>query len=177
MTELNKQSLSEKQKNPKIEQVITDLLDGEMKKNALDFITYLRENKITISISNASQGTWKVCYKGKGLGRIWVHKNRWIACPYAVYTEEFESYMTNENMQNIIWNNLFICHRCQPHICAPQANKSEEAFVGNTKKYFGKEFNNICKHWDAYFRSPDEKTINCLKKMIDFKKQTIIINS
>lgn len=132
---------------------------------------------MTVSISNASQGTWKVCYKSKGLGRIWVYKNEWIVCPYADYTDEFESYMKNENMQDIIWDNLFICHRCHPRSCAPQAVKSEEAFTGHTKKYFGREFNNICKHWDAYFRNPDAKTVNCIKKMIEFKKQTIIINS
>ncbi|MHB1483104.1 MAG: hypothetical protein ACYCYI_00420 [Saccharofermentanales bacterium] len=57
MTEQDKSSLVEKQKNRKIEQVIDDLLDGEMKKNALNFIAYLRENKIAISVSNAAQGT------------------------------------------------------------------------------------------------------------------------
>ncbi|MHB1483103.1 MAG: hypothetical protein ACYCYI_00415 [Saccharofermentanales bacterium] len=77
-------------------------------------------------------------------------------------------------MQNIIWDNLFTCHRCQPYTCAPQTGKNVAAFMGYTKNYFGKEFNNICKHWDAYFRNPEKKAIDCIKKMIDFNRQAVV---
>jgi hypothetical protein len=115
-------------------------------------------------------GAWKATYKGKGICMIWLSKNHWIACPYIDYTKDFEAYIANENLQSIIWDNLFICRKCNSRLCSSQANKAEETFTGFNKTYFGKEFENICKFWDAYFQNPDEKTINCIKRIIDFKK-------
>jgi len=166
----------EKKIKPKIDDVISDLLDGEMKKNALNFISYLRENKMSISRASGNaeakriDGAWKAAYKSKGMCRIWLSKNHWIVCPYIDYTKDFETYIKNENLQDIIWDNLFKCRICSPKLCSSQASKSEETFRGFNKTYFGKEFDNICKFWDAYFQNPDDKTINCIKRILDFKK-------
>lgn len=176
--------MSEQQKTkPKIEDVISDLLEGEMEKNALDFIAYLRENKMSIPRASGNaetkriDGAWKATYKGKGICRIWLSKDHWIACPYIDYTTDFETYIKNENLQDIIWDNLFKCRRCNPRLCSSQANKIEETFTGFNKTYFGKEFDNICKFWDAYFENSDERTIHCLKRIIDFKKENILCYS
>lgn len=165
-----------KKSGRKIEDVISELLDGDIKQNAMDFVTYLRDNKFTLARTSTGE-SWKIGYKGKGVGRIlWLTKNNWNVCPYADYTKEYEDYLKRENLQEIIMNNLFFCHRCHPHSCAPRGVKEEE-FKGHTKKYFGIEVHTMCKHWDAFFHNPDPKTIDCIKKMIEFNKQTIISNS
>jgi len=169
--------MSEQQKTKlKIEDIIAGLLDGEMKKNALDFIAYLRETKMAVSRASGNaetkriDGAWKANYKGKGICRIWLSKNHWIVCPYIDYTKDFEAYIANEKLQDIIWDNLFICRKCNPRLCSSQANKAEETFTGFNKTYFGKEFENICKFWDAYFQNPDGRTIACIKRIMEFKK-------
>ena len=164
---------------PKIEDVIATLLDGDTKKNALDFIAYLRENKMTIARASgnaetkAIDGAWKAMYKGKGICRIWLSKEHWVACPYADYTQDFEAYITRENLQEVIWDNLFTCRVCNPRLCSSQAHKPEETFAGFTKTYFGREFDNICKFWDAYFVNPDARTVNCIEKMVGYTKDCV----
>lgn len=168
--------MPEQKKYIKIEDAIIQLLDGDMKQNALDFVAYLRENKFTLSRTSSGE-SWKIGYKGKGIGRIlWMTENNWNVCPYAEYTKEFEDYMKHENMQEIIMNNLFSCHRCHPHSCAPQGVNVED-FRGHTKTYFGKEVHTMCKHWDAFFNNPDQRTVDCIKRMLEFNRQAIISNS
>jgi len=50
-----------KNDKPVIEDSICDLLGGDARKNALDFIAYLRENKLNPQWSAAN--AWKVNYK------------------------------------------------------------------------------------------------------------------
>jgi hypothetical protein len=59
MPEQCKDSIYQKQKNvrPKIEDNLGDILEGERLKHALEFITYLRANKM--SPAWASENSWK----------------------------------------------------------------------------------------------------------------------
>ena len=50
---------------PKIEDVISEFLDGDRRQNAQAFIAYLRESKLNPSY--ASYNAWWVNYKGKRL--------------------------------------------------------------------------------------------------------------
>jgi len=163
-----------KSPKPNFETVITDLFDGDMLQNALDFAASLRDNKI--AIARASGDAWKITYKGKGLGRIlWLGKNTWAVETYRDESQEFADFIKNENLQEIMWDNIFQCRGCNPKLCAGQANKPEEGFTGFTKTFFGKEFTNTCKHWvGGVFRNPDAKTINCIEKVLDFKKLMIM---
>ena len=67
MSEKNENSLYKEQKanKPKVEDIIPNWLDGDMKNNALDFVTWLRVNKM--SPTWASANSWKVSYKSKGV--------------------------------------------------------------------------------------------------------------
>ena len=57
---------SEQRRNkPPIEDVIFKHLDNKIRKTALDFIAWFRENKMQIAWN-----TWKVNYKGKMICRI-----------------------------------------------------------------------------------------------------------
>ena len=42
--------------------------------------------------------------------------------------------------------------------------------------YFSKEFDDTCKYWNARFYNPDEKAFDCIIKMIEYKKNTIVNN-
>ena len=53
--------LKEKITRPKIEDIINDFLSGEILSNALNFISYLKENRMSPQWSAAN--SWKVRYK------------------------------------------------------------------------------------------------------------------
>ena len=156
---------------PKFEETVSNLFDGDMKKSALDFLAQLRENKISISRSNSDN--WKISCKGMNLGKImWLGHNSWTIETYGDDSKEFEKFIENENLQEIMQNNYFKCRLCNPKLCSLQAKKPENNFYGFTKTYFGKELNNTCKHWlGGVFRNPNEQTLDCIKKILIYKKQ------
>lgn len=111
----------QRQVKPKIEDVIPLYLDGEMKINALEFINYMKNNKITFRWAGV-RNTWKATYKGKpicylrladGNAPAWlssIQNAKWTVTPYLNNISEYEDKIINENWQNLIWDNLFYCH-------------------------------------------------------------------
>ena len=160
----------EKKVRQKIEDVISDLLKGDMKTNALDFIAWLRENKIAITKNSESAYTFKIM--GKSAGRIFIEKDNFVIEPYINYkNKEIDVLITDAGMQDVIWDNLFLCRRCAPHNCTPEVNESKDNFIGFKKIILGKEFNNLCKSEGIRYPCPDEKTINFIKTIIEFDQQ------
>ena len=50
---------------PKIEQIISEYLDGDMKKTALEFAKYMRESQIPLKLCTTNTWRWKALYNGK----------------------------------------------------------------------------------------------------------------
>jgi len=157
--------------------IVSELFEGELKNNTLDFAADLRENNI--SITTATNGAWKISYKGKNLGRIvWMEKNFYAVETYMDHSKEFEDFILSENLQEIMWKNIYQCRRCSPKKCAVQANKNVDGYIGFDRVFFGKKFDNTCKFWQGgVFRNPDKETFECIKKVLNYKKQIIIKNS
>ena len=163
----------------KIEDIITHSLGGDLQKNALNFFAYVRENKLSVTTKNYEKGDYVIKYRGKGLCTMRIGKDCITLAPYAEYTDEsFESYMKELNLQDILWDNLYKCIRCgnRTNVCVKETGKSEETFKGYTKIYFGKEFDDTCKHWNARFYNPDGKAFDCIIKMMEYKRDTIVNN-
>ena len=173
--------LEQKKARQKIEDFINDLLDGETKENALDFVAWLRANKFGIS-TTSNGNSWKTTYKGKTVCRILdMKKGRWHVENYPDNVERqlelakgLEELIIKENMQDVIWTYVTArkCCRCIPKKCAKQFGIDEETFTGCTKVYFGREFNNLCKY-TSYFNNPDKRAVDCLKKICELQKQNI----
>ena len=176
--------MSEKIK-PKIEDFINELLEGETRENALDFVAWLRANKFGIS-ATSNGNSWKVTCKGKTVCRImnmtegWWHIENYPddAQRQLELAKGLEELIIRENMQDVIWTHVTArkCRRCIPDRCAKQFGADAKTFTGCTKVYFGREFNNLCKY-TAYFRNPDKRAVECNKKICDLKKQNILLSA
>ena len=170
------------QPNPKIEDFINELLDGEMRENALDFVAWLRANKFGISATSNSL-SWKVTCKGKTVCRIMdMTKDRWHIENYPdnverqlELTKGLEELIVRENMQDVIWTHMTArkCRLCNPERCAKQFGGDAATFTGCTKVYFGREFKHLCKYTSDFY-NPDKRAVECNKKICDLKKQNIL---
>jgi hypothetical protein len=115
--------MSKTRKKRNIEEVISELFDGEMKKNTLDFMAYLRENKIAPvrSATNArlTKSSWKISRKEK------------VVCYFHTDTEagslrvspkigEYAHDALPDELKEIVWTNFRgrICgERCYDGHC------------------------------------------------------------
>ena len=168
----------QKKSKPQIEEVFLKYLEGDTKKAALDFVSYMRENKMAPTWASAN--SWKCSYKGKGVcyirthGTAWKHTSdtaSWSITLYGDYVygdmiDQYNNFVVNKNYQNIIWNNRALkkCHRCQPQKCA--SNGNEAAFTGFRMVFYGKTFENVCRNGDTSFSDSDERTIAYIKGAI-----------
>ena len=175
---------------PKIEDFIHEYL-GDMQKNALDFVAYLRANKM--SISKYSKELWMVKYKSIRMCFIKLYMENeydtlpdgnypaWSINPNLIinnshkYLNDNENLIISEGLQNIIWDNLIRCRfgeQGEGKGCSP--GKA----CGNGTKVFtviGKKITGVCSgcEWTTGINDPDETTINGIKRLLELKKKAI----
>ena len=90
--------MSEKKARLKIEDGIAELLSGDAQENALDFVAYLRANKI--SITQTYPDTWKASFKGKTVCDIVIKDGNWHLVPRGeFFSSDYESIFTDENIK------------------------------------------------------------------------------
>ena len=83
---------------PKLEQLIPEYLDGDMRKTALDFVAYMRGNKMSPSYRPSLR--YKCTYKGKGICTISLPRT--FANPNPYSDNEFaQEWMSQENIKII----------------------------------------------------------------------------
>ena len=167
---------------PNIEDVLPHYLSGEMLKNALDFVAYLRKNKMKPSwtIHNA----WKATYKGKPLYYIrlplydshfyrpnqpaeitW--ERSWTVTPYLLGIEQYQHQITDETDQQIVMDNLY---GCKPNCIEPCNSETK-------LQLFGKEIVKNCdsggtiNNRSLWIVNPNEREIAAIKKFMELEKQ------
>jgi len=167
---------------PKIEDVMPFYLDGEELKTALDFVAYLRTNKMSPTWAGV-HNSWTYSYKGKGLYNImlrttnilFVHYDegkKWFIEPYLRNLSKYDDKILDVELQCCLWDNVSHCRNflmggCNYHGCAP----------GMSKTIAGKAFNNICSAHASVGRrvmvayDPSEATIDCIKKLLEFERE------
>jgi len=178
MSEFNVHDIMKKQKmvKPKIEDVIPEYLDGDTRKIALDFIAHIRENKMQPTWG--SSNWWAASYRGKAICHIRLPRNQkdnhfdqtrlpegdrsknfWVVSLVLDHINEYESLIMNEGLQNLIWDNLYYCNKCNP--CAP----------GISKTILGREIKDLCRSRTPFwFWNPDERTVSCIKRLLELEK-------
>ncbi len=153
-------NMDESKKNkPQIEDVINEVLSDNNKSNALDFIEYLRTNKLTPNYASAN--SWKVNFKGQGIcyirlfGTAPYHRiedGSWHI-NFLNFSDEFYSLIMTDELKEVIWKNIKFCFGCSN--CAP----------GQTGSILERKFNNICHHWFV-INNPNILTLDFVKKIL-----------
>lgn len=175
---------------PKIEDVIGDLLDGENLSNALDFINFLKKNKLNINWARTN--VWKVVKNGVTL--LYIHagvtrdtamlvipkfidnndleKGSWVTGPPSLWTEsshrittEDKSYNMKDGYEEIIANDKITnMLRSKVRPCMDCGNK-KKCGPGINIYFLGEKITNRCKFAGVSFVNPDPDELECIKNL------------
>jgi len=163
-------STVQKALRPEVDDVLPYYLEGKMLESALDFIAFLRAEKMKpgwVGVHNA----WRSNGKGKPLcyvrlGREWVRdtKNvKWVVVLYLDCIDDYINKINIENLQDIVWNDL---HYCGDRDCANGCSP------GETKTILGKEFSGLCPIFynRVNFVNPDESAIRNMVSLLRLER-------
>ena len=160
--------MSEPKNYNKIEDAITDFLDGDLQENALKFVAYLNENELSpillpYKMDNGKTIGVKIPHNGHYLGWMLVkEKGEWMFQIFnfldfgqSIHTDE-----KDEAFKKAVYDHVDICGSpCH-----------DECWRAKDVKIFGKEFKSVCSQHSRDFINPDEKTIDYIKKLIGYSK-------
>jgi len=141
---------------------VSDLLDGDKLKNILEFYAFLKENKLSVSLT--ANHSWTVKYKGKRVCYFRVSNNYWFISYFKRSGEMFErseKYVTDE-LRDFILSNVKTdlgCNGC----------------LGDGRKViFGQEFNTVCWCHPIWLNNPDGKPFEFAKELVLIGKNVIV---
>ena len=154
----------QKNTKPKIEDITLEILDEDKNNNVLEFISYLKTNKM--STHWASVNSWKIVHKGKDISFFKLYDNSWYIDPIVDYKDSnFVEYIKKEKLEKILQKNVELCTNCLPNgQCTP----------GRSVEILGKQYKNICH--TIRFINPNSSEINCIKKLFEYRKGIISDN-
>ena len=156
----------------RIEDVIDTVLIGDAKHNALAFSQFLAANEM---VFEREKGYWEDKY-------YWgiKHHNAYV-CFMLISNEEktdseswtvwsddsgantYADAWLDETSKELLWRHVVVCENVE---------RCFEGCKRSRKTLFGKAFDNVC--GTAFkFENPDLKTVECMKKMIDVRKDDI----
>ena len=156
--------MSEQKNYAKIEDAIADLLDGELQENALKLAAYLNENQLTPNMSDWGKMLYTAPDNNKyNLARMGVEgKNNWCFeifdyLHFGDFTDD------DEEFKKSVHDHVKIC----------ESPCHDECWRAKDVKIFGKEFKSVCSQHSRAFVNPDGKTIEHIKKLIEYTKNTV----
>jgi len=153
----------------KIENDLSNTLSGNKLENALDFVTFLRENEIPLDYNapESSYGGWNGAVGGvvgNSIGYVTFNGDTSGVGPWTFWLNSCDfagSDLADDEFKNAIWAFASPCGKC---------NENWEKCMGSGKKtILGKEFENQC-HSPLMFINPDVKTLDSIKKFILYLK-------
>ena len=166
----------------RIEEVINERLVGDAQKNALDFIEYLRDNEM--QFDREVGGYWDgkfyyaVRYNEQFVCFILIYSPASIIDsnePWVVWSDDsgskwYEDDSLDEELKEIAWKNVGTCGNETETACG-----GCPAVGGQPKTIFGKIFNNTC-GTTFRFNNPNRIELECMKKLMDIRKNDILKN-
>lgn len=151
--------------NIKIEEIIQELFEGEKKENFLNFVAYLRTNKLNPSRSSAV--AYKINYKGFTIAYIWVNKDN-QTLKISPFLDIYDDNALSDEFKAIVWANVDEERLAGCEVC----NKCYK--FATITSLFGKEYSSIC-YRAISFTNPTTLELECIKKLL-FMKRDIVLN-
>ena len=154
-----------KKAKPKVEDAVSMLLDGDTQKNALDFIAFMKENKL--SLGHTSGNHWKAVCKGKSVCYMLVNESEWIL-RFSQFTREqwfvdYDNCITDAGLKEFILDNV------NPRNCP-----GRDCGISRDKTILGKIFDEVCTCWPLYLRNLDGEDLENIKKLVLVIKKYIV---
>ena len=133
-----------------MEKKIESLLTGDAKKNAFDFVGFVKANKIPSK---------RYVISVVGDGGDFPHIRPWVlffnACDF-----DAEKY-ADEHLKAFAWAHAHVCD----HFITDGKRCGCGRQPGSRKTIFGKDFENIC-HCPLQFINPDAETVENIEKLL-----------
>ena len=165
--------------HPELTEFIEGVIDGDTKQILLDFIDYCKANRMSVRFSSGTR--WGIYFKGKRVATIEISvagsrrgqytwkDNAWTIniCYLNVESAEFEALAVKEDLSEIIYHNICHCMGCLKTCIGNQT-------PGVSKKVLGKVYKKVCVDVNGLsFKNPDLKTLDCVKKLMEIRKNDI----
>jgi len=148
----------------KIENAINELLTGEINKNALNFVGYLRTSKTKISQVHANR--WDVSM-GKKICKITVNNDDFAVIFDEIFNSDYDYLFDTKELKDNALKNIKTkyCCKCQK-TCVDKNAWIDLTILGTVHK-------EACKHLWIYMELPDETAVECAKKIIGKRLEDI----
>ena len=127
-----------------------------MKKNALEFVAYLRAAGMTNHTTYSNAFT----YNGKWVCILLIGDGEWTMYDHPL-TQQYDDFPVEQHLKEFAWAHV--------HICTGGHCKDEPGF---RKTIFGKEFDNVCSS-EVEFINPDAEALKKIMQMIEIWKLSI----
>lgn len=160
-----------------IEEAVMQELAGDVQKQTLDFVLFLRSNGMEFVRGDgywANQYYWYVRYMGEDVCYVLVNGKgeEQDSAPLAVWSETsdssdgawYEAPSVDGSIKEIVWDNVDFCGKCTP---------GGPCYGGLRKTVFGKEFSGVCRCTFRFVR-PDADELECIKGLVAIRKKAIL---
>ena len=146
---------------PKVEDIASGYISGDALDNLLDFVVWMRANRMTPTFANKSKDgvnyTSHVCYLKlfHGSWAIWItgkhrkHKSGFI-----------DDFLICEELKTVVSAGLALCGNCG-HSCPP-----------HSVTVCGTKYDNVCPCCTVRFYNPNEETLKSIKKVIETRNKS-----
>ena len=155
--------MDKEQNNPKIEDEILEVLDSELREDALGFAAYLNANQLTPRLW-FGPGYWRVPFGEYYLFGIHMyglnphaHKNGWV---FWFFSGDYSG-EADEDLIKLVRDNVGYCVKCSSDCKAQGVNMT----------IFDKEYTKICCQFPVRIENSDNETLEKVKKLVDFWKE------
>ncbi len=155
-----------------IEKIISELLDGDSKRNALDFARYLRLSEMLFKREKGyweDKYYWGVTYNDEYVCYILISNEdktdpeSWIVWSDDSGSNTIGDSSADERIKEILWNHVVVCEK---------VNRCFDGCKRSRKVIYGREIDNVC-GTAMKFINPTAETVSCIKKMAENRKYVI----
>jgi len=179
---------NQKTAKPTAEEVIPEILDGELRENALRFAAYMRENKMPFKQHTTNRQTQSAKYKGKTICVLVVYDaiakkyydlrrpagvQSWLVNLWLDHVDDYDEIIAREGLQNIVWDNMKYCVWGENSGMSGDyrgCSASNGCAGGVNITRCGKPMKGVCHSRPYMFWDPGEAEVEVIKRLVELEK-------